>query len=60
MKAPLSQTLFLTEDGSTIQVAVATAVTIPPLVPTPPTPPPSTYQMDFRQPANARLLGATL
>ncbi|SFP98571.1 Calx-beta domain-containing protein [Sphingomonas rubra] len=32
MKAPLSQTLYLTEDGSTIPVAVASAVTIPPIV----------------------------
>ena len=29
-KAPLSQTLFLTEDGSTIQVTASNAVTIPP------------------------------
>lgn len=32
-KAPLSQTLFLTEDGSTIAVTLANAVTIPPLLP---------------------------
>ena len=32
-KAPLSQTLFLTEDGSTIDVTVSNAVTIPPLLP---------------------------
>jgi hypothetical protein len=31
-KAPLSQTLILTEDGSTIQVTADRAVVIPPLV----------------------------
>lgn len=31
-KAPLSQTLFLTEDGSTPAVTIADAVTIPPLI----------------------------
>jgi hypothetical protein len=35
-KAPLSQTLFLTEDGSTPAVTIADAVTIPPLVRPPP------------------------
>lgn len=30
-KAPLSQTLFLTEDGSTVPIAIGDAVTIPPL-----------------------------
>ena len=32
-KAPLSQTLFLTEDGSKIDVTTANAVTIPPVLP---------------------------
>lgn len=31
-KAPLSQTLFLTEDGSIIPVTTANAVVIPPVV----------------------------
>lgn len=35
--APLSQTLFLTEDGSTIAVTSANAVTIPPRLPPLPT-----------------------
>lgn len=36
-KAPLSQTLFLTEDGSTVPIAIGDAVTIPPLFRPPPT-----------------------
>lgn len=36
-KAPLSQTLFLTEDGSTPAVTIADAVNIPPLFRPPPT-----------------------
>lgn len=35
-KAPLSQTLFLTEDGSTVAVTIADAVTIPPILRPPP------------------------
>jgi hypothetical protein len=31
-KAPISQTVFLTEDGTAIPVTSATAVTIPPLL----------------------------